>query len=119
MPILFITSTRGTRRGILTGDQQTVGEDVRLPVGRLGKDAAVRLQLVLAEEGHHLGQADRPFFGVGEAGYLLALDQRLTVGGLDVTSPRTDPPQLCPFFPPTADTAVAVVTSASPLRRER
>jgi len=29
----------GTRRGrILTGDQQAVGEDVRLPVGGLGKD---------------------------------------------------------------------------------
>ena len=50
----------GTRRGrVLTGDQEAVDKNVRLPVGGLGKDAALYLQLVLDEKGHHLGQADR------------------------------------------------------------
>src|ERR1700741_1390226 len=75
----------GTQRGrILTGDQQAVGEDVRLPVSRLGKDATLRLQLVLDKEGYHLGEANRFLLGDGEAGHGLALNQRLALRGLDM-----------------------------------
>src|SRR5262249_26035047 len=77
---------RGTGRGrILTGDEQAIGENVRLPVAGLGEEAALRLQLVLDKEAHDLGQANRLLLALGEAGDLLALKQRLAVGPLGVT----------------------------------
>ena len=54
------------------------------PVLDLGVSGAEAKQLVLDEERHHLGETDRLFLGVGEAGDPLALNQRLAVGGLDL-----------------------------------
>src|SRR5215471_19798403 len=75
---------RSGRSRVLAGDQQSVGDDVDAPVFDLGESGAEAEQLVLDEEWHHLGQANIRLLTVGEPSHLLALDQRLAGGGLDV-----------------------------------
>src|SRR5262245_50738052 len=75
---------RSGRGRVLTGDQQSVGDDVDTPVFDLGESGTEAEQLVLDEERHDLGQANIRLLTVGEPGYLLALDQRLAGSGLYV-----------------------------------
>ena len=70
--------------GVLTGDQQRVGDDVHAPVLDLGEGRTEAEQLVFDEERDDLGQANSLFLPVGEPSHVLALDQRLAGGGLDV-----------------------------------
>ena len=73
----------GSRLGrgrVLTGDHQAIDHDMGLPVSRPGKLAAMLLEHVFDQERHDLGQPDGFFFGVGEAGHVLALHQRLSAG---------------------------------------
>src|SRR5215470_1948482 len=74
-----------TRRGrVLAGDQLAVPNRVNAPVLDLGEDGAEAHQLVLDEEGYHLRQAHVFFLAIGEAGQVLALDERLASRGLDM-----------------------------------
>jgi hypothetical protein len=71
LPVQHLDENFGREAGpgrVLTSDQQPSVTTYGSQSPRLGKDAALRLQLVLDEEGHHLGQADRLFLGVREAG---------------------------------------------------
>ena len=74
---------RGMR--ILSGDQQAVADDVNAPVHLFRKDGAQFQHLIFDQEGHDLGEADRLFLAVGEAGNFLVLDQELAVRRLDMT----------------------------------
>ena len=67
------------RAGVLPGHQLAVGQHIGAPVRPLGVVAAVGGQHVLDQERHHVGQAHGFLFGVGEAGHLAAVDQRLAV----------------------------------------
>ncbi|CDR01620.1 predicted protein [Streptomyces iranensis] len=61
--------------GVLASDEKAVADDVRLPVVGLGVDAAEAVEFVFDEEGDDARESDRVFFGVGEAGDLLAVDE--------------------------------------------
>src|SRR5262245_1609335 len=75
---------RAGRGRVLAGDQQPIGYDVDAPVLDLREGGTEAEQLVLDEERHDLGETDIRLLTVGEPGHLLALDQRLAGGGLDV-----------------------------------
>src|ERR1700722_462559 len=71
---------RGSRRSrILAGQDSTINYREGCPVGRLLVEAPDSLQLVFNQERHDMGQIDRSFFAVGEAGYALAFDERLAL----------------------------------------
>src|SRR3954465_4743969 len=74
--------TRGVR--VLACDQEAVGDDVNAPVCRFREDGAELQHFVFDQEGHYLSEADVLLFTVGETGHLLALDQWLAAGRLDV-----------------------------------
>src|SRR5262245_2254127 len=75
---------RAGRGRVLAGDQQPIGDDVDAPVLDFREGGTEAEQLVLDEERHDLGQADIRLLAVREPGHLLALDERLARGGLDV-----------------------------------
>src|SRR6478609_1764494 len=75
--------TRGMR--VLTGDQQTVADDMNSPVCRFREDGTELQHLVFDKERYHLGEAYIFLFAVGKAGHFLALYERLAVGCLDMT----------------------------------
>src|SRR5277367_571024 len=70
---------------VLSRDQQTVGDDVNLPVGLLREDGAQFQHLVFDKKRHYFGETDSFLLAVGEAGNFLALNQKLAVWRLDVT----------------------------------
>src|SRR5579883_413683 len=70
--------------GILSGDQEAVADHVRHPVGLLGEGRPELEHLVFDQERHDLGETDLFLLAIGEAGHLLALDQQLAFGRLDV-----------------------------------
>src|SRR5215475_4386208 len=69
---------------ILTGSQQAVADDVNRPVLPFREDGAEFQHLVFDKKGHHFGEVHLFLLAVGEAGNLLALNQRLAVRCLDV-----------------------------------
>ena len=71
---------RSGRGRILAGDQQPVGDDVDTPVFDLRESGTEAEQFVLDEKRHDLSQPNIGLLTVGEAGHLLALDQRLAGG---------------------------------------
>src|SRR5262249_49477029 len=74
-----------TGRGrVLAGDQLAVGDRVNASVLDLGKGGAEAHQFVLDEEGNHLRQAHLFLLTIGEAGHVLALDERLAFRGRDM-----------------------------------
>src|SRR5215470_19195716 len=76
--------SRARRGRVLAGNQLAVLDRVNDPVLDLGEDCAETNQLVLDEEGYHLRQAHGFFLAIGEAGYILAVDERLVSRGLDM-----------------------------------
>src|SRR5271154_5755587 len=70
---------------VLSRDQQTIGDDVNLPVGLLREDGAQFQHLIFDKKGHYFGETDSFLLAVGEAGNFLALNQKLAVWRLDVT----------------------------------
>jgi hypothetical protein len=50
---------------ILSCDQQSVADDVNLPVGLLREDGAQFQHLIFDKEGHDFGEADLFFLAVG------------------------------------------------------
>src|ERR1700719_2043566 len=76
--------SRARRGRILAGDQLAVSDRVNAPVLDLGKGGAKAHQFVLDKEGHHLRQSYLFFLAIGEAGYGLALYERLAIRGLDM-----------------------------------
>src|SRR5262245_13242383 len=75
---------RARRGRVLASNQLTVLDRVNAPVLDLGEDCAEAHQLVLDEEGYHLRQAHVLFLAIGEAGHILAVDERLVSRGLDM-----------------------------------
>src|SRR5262245_8839085 len=74
----------GRTRPGSAGDQLAVGDGVNAPVLDLGKGGAEAHQFVLDEEGNHLRQAHLFLLTIGEAGHVLALDERLAFRGRDM-----------------------------------
>lgn len=80
----FLGDGSGAGR-ILTSDQLPVRHHVNLPVGHFRIAPAETLELVFDQERHHVSEANRSLFIVGEAGYVTILDQRFAVLGNHVT----------------------------------
>ena len=57
---------------------------MRRPVRSFGIDAPVRDQHIFNQKRHHIGQARRSLFGIGEPGNIAARDQWLAIRGLGV-----------------------------------
>src|SRR5262245_19727072 len=76
--------SRARRGRVLAGNQLAVPDRVNAPVLDLGEDGAEAHQLVLDEEGYHLRQAHLFFLAIGEAGHMLAVDERLVSRRLDM-----------------------------------
>src|SRR5262249_4376956 len=76
--------SRARRGRVLAGNQLAVADRVNAPVLDLGEDCAEAHQLVLDEEGYYLGQAHVFFLAIGEAGHMLAVDERLVSRSLDM-----------------------------------
>src|SRR5215471_79289 len=76
--------SRARRGRVLAGNQLAVLDRVNAPVLDLGEDCAEAHELVLDEEGYHLRQAHVFFLAIGEAGHMLAVDERLGSRGLDM-----------------------------------
>ncbi len=73
------------RRRVLAGDQKAVLNSVGCPVVPAGIGSAVLLQDVFDQKGNDIRKANGIFLGVLEAGHILALDQRGTIRGFDMT----------------------------------
>ena len=68
----------------MPGNQQAIGDDVRLPVCALGILATVFFEHVFYQKGNNLGQSGNLFFSVGESCDSLALHDESSCGLLDM-----------------------------------
>ncbi len=64
----------------MSGDQQTVSDDMRLPVRQLRVFALVLLEHIFDQERNDLGQSDGFFLGIREAGHRFALHYGFSFG---------------------------------------
>src|SRR5262245_13918478 len=69
------------------------------PILDLGVNAAEAKQLVFDEERDDLGQANSLLLPIGEPSHVLALDQRLAGGGLDVAQDTRGMADQCDGLP--------------------